>query len=320
MPFSRSLILRYSTAVLLIAAISMLAFATQAQAAELVVQTSDGRELTGQVDSKSNDEFLWIRHEEENIVLTTSVAWTEITTAQLDGEVIEVTDLSQLATDIATDAPYAFLAQHVIDPAVDEPLPVVVPAAVQQPVVAVAPVAPPQPIAGPVAALEIQAYLVNLDRDVEPDGLELLVAAVDVNGYSVPVRGNLHAQLWGDRDVGQVGRVKFDNLQRWGERVRPKDFIDGVARYTLRFRTVRPEFDWDLMPIAMLNVRLGVYGEGNFEATVPVEIRQFNPFRDRLQQFERSRFFRGELSEQVRRRNYQFGRGNPSTGRWDWPR
>ncbi len=262
-------------------------------ASVVTVQTVDGRELTGQIDSKTDAESIWIRREEENIVLTTAVAWSSISAARLDGEPVEVAKLADLASELVTEGPVMLLAHHVVD----SPREVgVIPAVSYKPVV--------QALPGPVASLEIEAFLVNLDRDVEPDGLEVLVAAVDVHGQSVPVRGNLYVRLWGDRDVGQVGRVRFEDLQRWSQPVRPTDFEEGVASYSLRFRTVHPEFDWDLMPYALLNVRLGVYGQGNYEATVPVQIREFNPFRDRMQLYERSRFFRDELSQEVRRQNF----------------
>lgn len=319
MIFSASLITHRR--LLLLSYLTCLLFGAENLLASVVtVQTHDGRELTGQVDTKSGEEFLWIRHEEERIVLTTAVAWSSIRVAQLDGQTIEVAALIEAVPELVTEGPVAFLAHHIIDPVLEEEMLMVVPAAAHLPIIAASPTVYPRPIAGPVVAVEIEAFLVNLDRDVEPDGIEILVAAVDAQGTSVPVRGNLYARLWGDRDVGQVGRVKFEDLQRWGKPVRRADFVDGVASYSLPFRNVRPEFDWDLMPVALLNVRLGVYGEGNFEATVPVVIRQFNPFRDRMQQYERSRFFRDELSGQVRRRNSQFGRSNPGSSRWHWPR
>jgi hypothetical protein len=151
-----------------------------------------------------------------------------------------------------------------------------------------------------ITSVEVDAVLVNRDRDVEPDGLEIVVAAVDLYGNSVPVRGDIYARLWGERMWPNGSHDRFETLQRWNQPVALHDFRDGVARYYLPFRTVRPEFDVALHPDALLNVRLGVPGAGNFEASVPVHIRHFNPIRDRLQLREGSRFFRNELSEEVR--------------------
>jgi hypothetical protein len=95
--------------------------------------------------------------------------------------------------------------------------------------------------------------------------------------------------------------VRYENLQTWSQPVAPIDFHDGVASYALRFRTVRPESDWRLHSDALVNVRLGVFGQGNFEASVPVAIRKFNPVRDRLQLTRGSRFFPGEVTQAGRR-------------------
>ena len=268
---------------------------SQGYAVEVEILTKDGRELTGQIDNKTNDHSLWIRQQESQIVLTTAIAWTDVSEARLDGEAVQTEVLAASVPELATEGPIGFLAEPIEIQLLEASLGQV-PTAVHKPIV------PSELQQGPVVALEVEAFLVNLDRDVEPDGLELLVSAVDAYGHSVPVRGNIQARLLGDRDAGQVGRVRFEEMQRWGQPVRKGDFIDGVASYLLRFRNVRPEFDFDLMPVALLNVRLGVYGVGNFEASTQVIIREFNPYRDRMQLYEGSRFFRDELSDQVRRR------------------
>jgi hypothetical protein len=292
--------------VILISTIVCLFFSTtNLLGSTVTVQTKNGRELTGLVDAKTNTKYLWVRREEKRIQLTTAVAWSSILTAQVDGNTIGVTALAELAPQIITNEPDVFLAEYLVDPVQADGWPEIMPTANFQPMVR-------EPrIAGPIVSLEIEAFLLNLDRDVEPDGLELLVTAIDTRGYRVPVRGNLQARLWGDRDVWQIGRVQFDELQRWSQPVHLTDFEQGVARYVLRFRSVRPEFDWELLSYALLNVRLGVYGQGNYEASEPVQIRQFNPFRDRMQLHQGSRFFREELTQPFRRRNF----APPGTGR-----
>jgi hypothetical protein len=151
-----------------------------------------------------------------------------------------------------------------------------------------------------VSSLEVEAFLVNLDRDVEPDGIELVIAALDDRGDLVPVKGNLYVRLWGERIQPDGALIRFEELQLWSQPVMPVDFTNGVARYAMRFRTVHPAFDLELRPEALVNVRLGVYGQGNFAATAPVELRKFNPFRDRLQLDRGSRYLPNELTEAVR--------------------
>ena len=261
--------------------------------------------MRGEIDSRSDDRLLWIRHEEEGIVLVTSVKWTDVAAATLAGETIEIEELQQRLAELASEGPRGYLTEYKVRklPNPDQ-APVALPAGVQASYHA--------PVSSRIVSIEVDAIPVNLDRDVEPDGLEVFVAAFNEQGIPVPVRGNLYARLWGQRSEPHGSPIRFESLQRWSHPVRQQDFVEGVASYPLRFRTVRPEFDFELWPDALLNVRLGVPGQGNYEATSPVMLRYFNPLRDRLQVYEGSRFFRGELSENVRRENrrlYGLGRG-----------
>ncbi len=249
--------------------------------AAVEIHTADGRILAGEVDSRTTANHLWVRQESHRIILATPVRWTSIASAWVDGEPTEVAQLSDRSGQLASETRFGFLVEY--DP--------------EQP--AHQSVTLPVPL-GRITSLEIDAVLVNLDRDVEPDGYELVIAAVDVHGQSVPVKGNLYVRLMGERNVHHTGRIRFEDLQQWNQPVAPHDFIDGVAAYVLPFRALNPEFDDELRLDAQLNVRLGVFGEGNFAATVPVPLRQFSPYRDRLQMFEGSRFFRDELSGRVR--------------------
>jgi hypothetical protein len=154
---------------------------------------------------------------------------------------------------------------------------------------------------GRVTSLEIEALLVNLDRDVEPDGYELAIAAVSESGESIPVKGDLYVRLMVERIVHHTGRIRFEDIQQWSLPVSPHDFDEnGVAAYVLPWRNLEPEFDVELCNAANLNARLGVVGDGNFAATVPVPLREFNPYRDQLQLLQKSRFFSNELSRYPR--------------------
>jgi len=265
--------------------IALSALTVEELRADVSIQTVDGRELTGEVDERTSTERLWIRRETNRIVLTTSVPWGSIVAATVDGKPAEVSTLAQMWPPLKSSGPVGIWALTDGGPRKMAETR-----------------AKFRPKRARIVALEIDAVLVNLDRDVEPDGFELVIAAIDVHGQAVPVRGNISARLVGERDEQHSGRIRFEELQHWSQPVAPKDFLDGMASYALRFQTVRPEFDWELIPFALLNVRLGVYGEGNFEASVPIMIRQFNPFRDQLQKYARSRFLRNELTEEVRRR------------------
>ncbi len=275
------------------------AFAVGELRAAVTIQIAEGRVLRGEVDARTTEQHLWIRQEENRITLATQVSWSSVTAAAIDGKNVEVSELLERWPQLASSGSANNLVEAMnLDAGLDEPC--------------LAPRHAPRRI----VAIEIEAYLVNLDRDVEPDGLELAIAAFDDRGDSVPVRGSLTARLVGERDEKRSGKIRFEELQRWSQPVELDDFQEGIASYPLRFRLVRPEFDFELIPYALLNVRLGISGEGNFEASIPVMIRHFNPFRDQLQKYVRSRFLPEELTGEVRRRKVAY----PGSGLGAWSR
>ncbi|MGI9427239.1 MAG: hypothetical protein ACR2NM_01180, partial [Bythopirellula sp.] len=263
---------------------------SKSASAAITVQTSDGRELTGEVDEQTDARHLWIRQENEQIQLTTAVPWKSIVSATDGDEILSLEELPNLLRGRITNASLGFLVQQAVyQSPVDSSL--TIPPGIHR---------KPQRLPR-VHSIDVEAFLVNLDRDVEPDGLELLVAALDEHGQPVPVKGSLYVRLWGERMQPHGSLVRYENLQTWNQPVVPLDFKDGVASFAMRFRTVRPEFDWRLHSDALINVRLGVVGQGNYEASVPVAIRKFNPVRDRLQLTRGTRFFPGEVTQQRRR-------------------
>lgn len=264
---------------------------SQLALADVTIQTIDGREIVGQVDERTDEELLWIRQQREQIMLTTSLTWSEIAAAS-DGEVeLPLEQLPELLKEQASEAPKGMLVRQTIYP--DEPL---------------CPDCEPRESDGVatrrratrIRNVEVEAHLVNLDRDVEPDGLELVVAAIDENGYPVPVRGSLYVRLWGERIQPHGSLVRYEQVQQWTQRVDREDFVEDVASYPLRFRTVRPEFDLGLHADALVHVRLSVFGQGSYEASVPVQLRKFNPVRDRLQLTRGGRFFPNETTQNGR--------------------
>lgn len=275
---------RFSENSLLVATLFALIMCGSLDASALAtveVRTTDGRSLIGAVDARTNERQLWIRIEEKGIVLSTSVAWDSLNQATVDGQEIAIDELRMRAAEMATKLPEGFLMEY-------GPSPATVLASQTQVRV------------GRITSLEIDARLVNLDHTVEPDGYEIAVAAIDEFGNPVPVRGNLYIRLQAERNIQRTGRIRFENVEQWHQPVSPHDFVDGVALYAVRFRAFTPEFDDELRPYAQLNARLGVFGQGSYSATVPVVLWEFNPFRDRLQLFEGSRFFRDEVTRRPR--------------------
>jgi hypothetical protein len=124
----------------------------------------------------------------------------------------------------------------------------------------------------------------------------------------------LRAELFGESGaLSRDRQPEFGVLDRWSQRVRAEDFVDGVATYCLPFRRAAPEWQFDLLPDAVLTVQLGATGHGNFSATAPVVLREFNPLRDDLQQHRGTRFLPNEV--QGRRPQDPFG---AELGQWQW--
>jgi hypothetical protein len=261
--------------------------------ADVEILTDDGRVLTGELDARTTADHLWVRKESENVILATSVRWTAIASAKVDGQPLDVAQLAERSDQLASETRPRFWQETSASPGTGS--------VQRSPPSDRAPAATTR--SGRITSLEIEAVLVNLDRDVEPDGYEVAITVVDEFGHEVPVKGSLYVRLMGERNIHHTGRIRFEVFETWNQPVAPHHFKDGVAMYVLPFRTFNPEFDDELRPDAQLNVRLGVFGEGNFAATTPVPLWNFSPYRDRLQMFEGSRFFRNELSGRVRQHN-----------------
>lgn len=272
----------------------------------VTVKTFDDREFTGVVDERTDDQALWLRREEHGVVLTTAVPWGELTTAAVDKAPVEVAALRDDSRSMATTATLTLAAE------VNNPLTVSALGSFAGGVCPPSAGRPPR-----VRNIEILAVgLVNVDRDVEPDGLEVTIAAIGDDGRPMSVRGNLAAELTGERRSLERPEVEFNTLGRWSEPVRHSDFVEGATTYILPLRMTAPEWEFDLLPDAVLTVRLGAAGHGNFAASAPVLLREFSPLRDNLQQAWGTRFTPGELTG--RRPLNRFG---PQRGLWlHWTR
>jgi hypothetical protein len=248
-------------------------------AATVEVVTSRGQTLAGEVDARTDDNRLWVRQQRGDVVLTTSLSWADIASARVDNEAVDVDEVRQ-RPELATPAPRW---QAAVEPAAVE-----VAAASGVPTTLIKP-------QRRVRSVEIvSACLANFDRDVEPDGLAVSITALDDAGIPMPVRGNLTARLYGELRPGSVREVAFGTLDQWTQPVGTDDFDSGLATYELRFRRTAPEWQFDLLPDAVVEVSLLAFGEGQFAASAPLIIRAFNPLRDNQQLLLKSRFLPGE--------------------------
>ncbi len=253
--------------------------------ATIEIETTKGRSLVGEIDTRSDSQTLWVRTAEKNIVLTTAVPWANVLWTRLDGEEIAPQEVAAQVAKLKTDEPAGFLTEWEVH----APLPPINSTLV-----------PDHFLRPHLASLEIAARLANLDRTVEPDGIVLAVFPIDTHGQLTPVCGSLSVRLVGELVDQHTGLVTFKELERWNAQIVESMFLDEGAVVRLRFRHTQPEFDLALCTSALLNVRLGVTGAGNFEASIPVELRTFNPFREQLQYYDGSRFFTNELTRRTR--------------------
>jgi hypothetical protein len=268
----------------------MIAPGTHASAAEadpdhdlVRVEMRDGRQLHGYVDDRTDDGTLWLRQESGSIVLASAIAWTDVTAATVSGKSTPLESFRAEADEMASPTPTldaggrsqglqadgwnSMLGQNVIG-------------------------LNRRPRLQSVEIISL--CLANLDRDSEADGIEVSIAAIGDDGLPMSVRGNLSVTLFGERRRAQTADVEFPELAKWNQRVRSEDFSDGVATYRLPFRTVAPEWEFDLLPDAVLSITLGASGHGNFQAAAPIVVRPFNVLRDNLQQWRGTRFLPGE--------------------------
>jgi hypothetical protein len=263
--------------------LTMLAASAVQAEGELRIQTANGRLLHGAMDIRTDDETLWVRRTEGNIILISSVKWSEIESAELAGEAITAEKIAEQRDELATAAPVKFLSDSEMPTGQEE---------IQQ--------ASNFQRRLRITNIEIEAALANLDRTVESDGLLVAIAALDEFRRSHAVRGSLTARLVVERLNYRTGEVSFEEFSRWTQKVSMKDFQEGVAEFPLRFQRYSPEFDWELCTAALLNVRLSVHGQGNFEASIPIAIHEYNPIRDEMRNWRGSRFFRDELTRSTR--------------------
>jgi len=272
--------------------------------AQVTVGAISGRKLSGVVDARTDEHRLWLRSSAENIELASSVAWADIETVTVDGETTTADSLRQIREGLATEMTRLQFRDTTLADSDSTA------ATSRRPTSSVRSGARMRNVD------IVDACLVNLDRDVEPDSLQIAIAALDEQGRPMQVSGSLAAELVGERRPALISQVDFGPLDRWTQPVRASDFTSGVATYLLPFRRAAPQWQFDVLPDALLTVRLGAFGQGNFGASAPVVIRALNPIRDDRQLLDETRFMPGEL----RGRN-PHNRLTPENGLWlHWTR
>ena len=251
-------------------------------APSFVVELADGRRVTGELDSKTDQLRLWVRRSSSGVTIQSGFAWDSIDRLQYGGAAVSPAELRLLAGQ--QQARQRELAEGISEPPAG--------AGLELPRVAVL---GGQDRTAQVASLRIEAWLANWDQDPQPDGLSVFVFPLDAAGRLVPVHGNLDFTLVGATQiVGGTSWQKtpqFPELERKSHVVRRGDFAEGPAVYKVPFVRVEPEYDMRLAWPGLLFARLRVPSVGAFDAsTTCLELREFSPLRDHLLQHTGRRY------------------------------
>lgn len=278
----------------------------------VAIELTTGREVHGRLAKESDRNFLWIEREEQGIFLSSQfpqskvVSWRILQdpTNNVSSESKDGHKGSELVNKSQNNA-----IQDTGPPIIAEPLPCPVASRTSSAVAS----RTSNPIASRtsnrVASLRIHATVANWDADAEVDGIEVLVQPVDHWGNVVPIRGQIDFQLLGQRSPwdrtaptrnGRKSPPRFDTLEDWSRTVSSSPMRstqvtpDGVV-FRLDFRNFHPDRDLEVSIESVLHARLGVPGQGLFEASSDaILLRPINFLRDDLQLQTGSRYFKQE--------------------------
>jgi hypothetical protein len=232
--------------------------------APVTIEIAGGGTFTGLVDSRTDDQRLWLRFEKGSATAWRPFRWQQIVAANFQGRGVAAGDLRELARQIQSSR------QKVVQPQ-------------RQP-----PAAEPAPRPAAPAALAIDASLANWDGDVETDGLAIDLTLLDADGFATAAAGTLEVELFAPRirkyhEAPQSRGYSVDLIERWSLPLAKEKFRGGSLRIRLPFGAIHPEFDRSVDAVGLVHVRLAVPGHGVFEQSVDgVVLRPWSPTRDAL--------------------------------------
>ncbi len=230
------------------------------------VLDDQGASHHGVVDARTDELLLWLRQDQEHASLATSVLWSSIVLAKVDDEEVNVADLRQRIPKLKSLRASLDVLLGPVD------------------------IRPYQQRRiytrnrEAAAAISIRACLANWDRDAQPDGIELQLMVYDRFGSTISARGDMSITLTGRRLTSRH-RSEVATLARWSEPVAVSHFgkSGNAARYRLPFRGFDPEGQLGIGDEAVIDVSLGVSGQGRFATRAPLLLRELPLIEDRLE-------------------------------------
>ncbi len=256
-------------------------------AGAVVVTLVDGRVLHGALDARTDAQRLWLRLETAGIQLASSFGWDQVSQVSLGHQVYAGRDFWPVAREQMAPAQAALAA--ATDVPADENI---------SRKIEVLPSLPKllahRPARAKVKSLCIAAELAQWDADAQSDGLRVFVYPLSADGQLVAIRGELELNL-----LAEIDKVSFTptfrELERARHLVRVSDFDRGPGVYQLPFRQFHPDINFEVGQQAVVHARLGIPGQGRFEAADgQVLLREFSQVREHRQLFLQERLFPAE--------------------------
>ncbi len=250
-----------------------------AAAEQVTVRLESGRSFTAAVDRRTNDSQLWLRFDGPTAHILRAFPWGSIARVTHGENSYTAEEFQARAAELAGD----YEPAELIPPPTPEGNP-----------------EPPQPEIGPIAALDIDAWLDNWDADLETDGLTLTLYPRDARGLPAGFRGHVEVDLnvFERNSFSAIphGRGKaISKIGRWSFPVEARAGDHRGVEVRCPFQAKHPEFTYDLNPHGLMHLRLSVPGVGVFERSLDgVRIRPFAPLRDTLERDTGYRFLSQE--------------------------
>jgi hypothetical protein len=256
---------------------SALAAKTRA-ATPLEIRLRDGRIVKGEIAPRSSATHLWLRGGDDEIAIESGFPWSQLQSVTMEGKPLFAADLRALfQRETATKSPV--------------PLPTPQAPWTQQRVEAF-PVT--SDVTANIRSLYIDVSLARWNAFVPTSGLAVTMMPLDGAGALLPIRGDLtltvYANIWGGSRSSD-DRNGMRELARAYHLIRPEAFDHGPPTFQIPFEGDHPELDQRVEPYGLVHARLGVNGQGVFEASDGfVRLRPYSPLRDHRNQFGQPRF------------------------------
>ena len=204
----------------------------------LAVTISTGRVIRGNLDPQTDDQHLWLTAEAEGMSISSCLAVADVLKIE-PAESLALPPRPQVATQNLSA------------------------------VVALQPVLTEEPRTQlPVKSIEVFAELANWNGDAKPDGLRVWIQPRAANGEPVAATGSVSIKLAVFRGNWRGSHGSFREGENWFRELSAAEYGESGAVIDLPFENVHPEADPKLLSLGVLSVRLGVVGQGTFDARV----------------------------------------------------